>query len=69
MELPEFLQDATYETILASLLAQVPDDVDKSQGSFIYDALSPVAVELTEAAIGLRKCYVEDLLKLPLVHI
>ena len=51
MELPEFLQDATYETILATLLAQVPDDVDKSQGSFIYDALSPVAVELTEAAI------------------
>jgi len=51
MELPEFLQDVAYETILATLLAQVPDDVDKSQGSFIYDALSPVAVELTEAAI------------------
>jgi len=51
LDLPEYLTDQTFETILARLLSYVPDNYDKSQGSFVYDALAPVAAELTQAAI------------------
>lgn len=47
---PEF-KDATFENILARMLARVSDKLDKRQGSIIYDALAPAAVELTEAYI------------------
>jgi len=51
LDLPEYLTDQTFETILARLLSYVPDNYDKSQGSFVYDALAPVAAELTQATI------------------
>ncbi|WP_342505609.1 baseplate J/gp47 family protein [Sporosarcina sp. FSL K6-2383] len=38
----------TFENILAELLADVPDDVDKREGSIIYDALAPAAMRLAE---------------------
>lgn len=44
-------KDADFETLLARMLARVPDTLDKRQGSIIYDALAPAAVELTEAYI------------------
>ena len=44
-------KDPDFETILARLLSRVPDTLDKRQGAIIYDALAPVAVELTEALI------------------
>lgn len=46
-------EDQTYETIMARLLAKVPDTLDKREGSFIWDALSPAALELAEAYIQL----------------
>lgn len=42
-------RDPEFENILARMLARVPDTLDKRQGSIIYDALAPAAVELTEA--------------------
>ncbi|WP_218130673.1 baseplate J/gp47 family protein [Sporomusa acidovorans] len=36
----------TYEIILQRMLARVPDTLDKREGSVIYDALSPAALEL-----------------------
>lgn len=39
----------TFEYILQVLLDRVPDDVDKREGSIIYDALAPTAMELAEA--------------------
>ena len=36
------------DTILDSMLAEVPDDIDKREGSIIYDALAPIAFELAE---------------------
>ncbi|MFB6364238.1 baseplate J/gp47 family protein [Paenibacillus elgii] len=38
----------TFQTILDRMLARVPADVDKREGSIIYDALAPAAVELAE---------------------
>lgn len=42
-------EDQTHEVILQRMLAQVPDGVDKRQGSIIYDALAPAAAELVKA--------------------
>ena len=39
-------EDQTFETILARMLARVPADVDKREGSIIYDALAPAAKEI-----------------------
>lgn len=42
-------EDQTYEVILQRMLDRVPADIDKREGSIIYDALAPAAVELAEA--------------------
>jgi uncharacterized phage protein gp47/JayE len=39
-------EDITYEAILQRMLARVPDTIDKREGSIIYDALAPAAMEL-----------------------
>lgn len=38
----------TFDFILQKMLNRVPDDVDKLEGSIIYDALAPIAMELAE---------------------
>lgn len=38
----------TYEAILQRMLDRVPNDVDKREGSVIYDALAPAAAELAQ---------------------
>lgn len=43
----------TYEVILKSLLSYVPDELDKREGSIIYNALAPAAVKLAETYIDL----------------
>jgi Uncharacterized homolog of phage Mu protein gp47 len=48
---PSFLEDQTYEAILQRMLDRLPSDLDKSEGSFVWDALSPAAIELALAAI------------------
>lgn len=44
-------KDPDFENILARMLARIPSSLDKRQGSVIYDALAPAAVEFTEAYI------------------
>lgn len=39
-------EDITYEVILQRMLDRVPDNMDKREGSIIFDALAPAAVEL-----------------------
>ncbi|WP_276355425.1 baseplate J/gp47 family protein [Cohnella caldifontis] len=51
MALPEYLADVTEAAIRARMLGRVPSDVDKSEGSMIWDALSPAAFELYGASI------------------
>ncbi len=46
-----YSEENTFENIMNRALERVSDDVDKREGSVIYDALSPMAVELTQAYI------------------
>ena len=41
-------EDMTYENILQGMLNRVPDDIDKREGSVIYDALAPAAYFLAD---------------------
>lgn len=41
-------EDMTYENILDDMLSRVDNDVDKREGSIIYDALAPAAYKLAE---------------------
>ena len=48
-------RDKTYEGIIESMLTKVPEGVNKLEGSFIHDALDPVALELAQAYIELEQ--------------
>lgn len=48
--LPEYLTEQTENALLQRMLDRVPSDVDKTEGSYIWDALSPAALELFAAA-------------------
>lgn len=50
-DLPLYLQEQTEDAIMQRMLDRVPEDIDKSEGSFIWDAQAPVAFALSEAAI------------------
>jgi len=50
-DLPEYLNDQTFEIILQRMLDKIPPDFDRSEGAFIYDVLASVAAELAQAAI------------------
>ncbi len=41
----------TYDAIMARLLNAVPNNLDKREGSFVWDALSPAALELAQVYI------------------
>lgn len=43
----------TYESILQTMLNRVPSDLDKREGSIIYDAIAPAAAELAQLYIEL----------------
>ncbi len=43
----------TYENILASMLSKVSSDIDKREGSIIYDALAPCAFQLAQTYFSL----------------
>lgn len=47
-------EDEMFETILDRLLDYVPDTIDKREGSVIYNALAPVAVELMQLYLELQ---------------
>ena len=36
----------TFDVILERMMDRVPNNIDKREGSIIYDALAPAAVEL-----------------------
>ncbi len=41
-------ESETFDVIMERMLERVPDTVDKREGSIIYDALAPAAVELVD---------------------
>lgn len=46
-------ENITFEQILQRMLDQVPSDVDKREGSLIYNALAPAAAEVKQMQIEL----------------
>lgn len=46
-------EDQTFDAILERMLARVPNNIDKREGSVIYNALAPVAAELAQAYVDL----------------
>ncbi|MDR1755100.1 MAG: baseplate J/gp47 family protein [Eubacterium sp.] len=44
-----------YQSVLERMLGKVPGDVDKREGSIIYDALAPAAMELARAYTEFHK--------------
>lgn len=50
-DLLEYLTEQTEEAIRQRMLDRLPSDLDRSEGSFAWDALAPVAIELAQAAI------------------
>ena len=44
----------TYERIRGRMLNAVPDDIDKSENSFIYNAICPIAYELYKMSFQLQ---------------
>ncbi len=46
-------ETVTYDYILSRMLERVPSDIDKREGSIIYDALAPSAAELAQIYIEL----------------
>ena len=47
-------EEMTFEYILNSALSRVSSDVDKRQGSVIYDAIAPVCAEIAQLYISLN---------------
>lgn len=45
--------DITYEEILARILDRVPGGIDKREGSIIYDAVAPCAIEIRQMYLEL----------------
>ncbi len=53
----DYLEEKTYENIMALALALAPSDIDRRQGSVIYDALAPFAVVATNLYVDLQLYY------------
>lgn len=47
-------ENYTYEALLKSALSRVSADIDKRQGSIIYDAIAPACAELAEAYVSME---------------
>lgn len=50
-------EEKTYENILNDLLKGVPDNINKEEGSIIFNAIAPVAWELSESYLQLAYLY------------
>lgn len=49
--IPDYLNEQTEKSIRDRMFQNLPSDLDKTEGSYIWDALSPAAIELAQAAI------------------
>ena len=47
-EVPDFLQDCDADTIHERMLAELPNDIDRTQGGFLWDFTRPTALIVSE---------------------
>ena len=59
MALSDYLDSMDFTTLRKLMLDMAPDDVDKTEGSFIYDAVTPIALFVSEI-IGQMKLVLEQ---------
>lgn len=52
---PEILDDMDEDTIHARMLTVIPDNLDKTEGGFVYDFTMPTAIEKADAMILLNE--------------
>lgn len=45
MEYKEIFQNMTFERLMEDMLSRIPNSIDKREGSIIWDALAPCAIE------------------------
>lgn len=50
LALPPYLDEWEYHNIMERMLERIPDNIDKSEGSFLWDQLSILALEFERAA-------------------
>lgn len=61
MAIGDRLEIYTYDYLLRECLAEVPNTIDKREGSIIYDAVSPACMRLAEFYQNLRYSYIENM--------
>ena len=44
---PSFLDNSSEEEIHKKMLDYLPDDIDKSEGGYVYDLTKPTAIEVS----------------------
>ena len=54
-EPPEILDDTDEDVIHARMLAVIPDNIDKTEGGFVYDFTMPAATEKADAMIRINE--------------
>ena len=52
-------ESRTFENLIKDALEKVPDEVDKREGTIIYDAIAPICAELAQAYIDLENALKE----------
>lgn len=57
MAIGDNLEIYTFDYLMNEALSQVPENLDKRQGSIIYDALAPACYVLAQAYMNLRNFY------------
>ncbi|WP_068773462.1 baseplate J/gp47 family protein [Paenibacillus sp. FJAT-26967] len=45
----------TFDILIKRMLSRIPDDLDKREGSIIYNAIAPAAAELAQAYVSLEQ--------------
>ena len=57
MAAPDYLDEeyTTEDTIRTRMLGAITEDVDKSEGSYIWDSIAPAAIEFAFVAMALRR--------------
>lgn len=62
-ELSSQIEKRDFDYYLAKMLSEVPDDIDKRQGSIIYDALAPAAELMALQSLNLSNIVKETYIK------
>jgi len=62
-DLSNKIEKQNFEFYLTQMMAKVPNDIDKRQGSIIYDALAPAAMVMAQQSLSLSNIVRETYIK------